>query len=98
MQVAQKLRCVAVRDRHDGNARDASLSGRDSRGTGTTRCAGGRRIAGTIEDTAALDPVRWTHRTGGVHVAANVAVVLRIAVDEQRRRAVPLRFTRLDAP
>ena len=55
------------------------------------------RIAVAVEHAAALHAVPVAHRPLGIDVAAHVAVVLRIAVDEQRHGAVPLRLARLDA-
>ncbi len=88
---------LRVADRHHRNVRDLHLVGRKSRNVRRASVSWRRRIAVGVEDAAALDPVAVSHRSFGVHVAHDEAVVLRIAVDQQRDRAVLLRFARLDA-
>ena len=73
-------------------------SGRDRRG-GRRRCSGspGAGVTVGVHDAAALHALFGAHGSFGVHVAAREAIVGRIAVDEERGRAVLLGFARLDA-
>ena len=93
----QQLARVAVRDRHDGDARQRHALGREPRRVRRTRVSRRGRVSRAIEHAAALDAVPVAHRTFGIDVAARISIGLRIAVDEQCYCAMPLRFARLDA-
>jgi hypothetical protein len=76
--------------------RDTRLRERNAGRSLTAWSAGRCRIARTIEYTAALNALRRPHRPGWVNVAAHISIILRIAVDEERGRAVALGLSRLD--
>jgi hypothetical protein len=94
--VAQQLGRVLVRDRDDRNTRHRHLPGVDPPSATNARVTGRARIAGTVHDAPTLHAARRAHRPFGINVAAYVAVVLRVAVDQQRDRPVPLGLARLD--
>ena len=73
----------------------ACASGIASR-TCSARRPGRCRIAGAVEHAATLYPLGRSHGPGRIDVASHEPVILRIAVDEQRERAVSFCLTRLD--
>ena len=88
---------VPVTHRDDRNLGDVErIFGKASRPF-DGRPAGRGGIAVAVHHAAALDPVRVAHRPLGVHVAPEVAVVLRIGIHDEPHRAALLRLARLDA-
>ena len=81
-EAVEKLRRIAIRDRNYGNVRDRHLTLGEPRRSGHARIARRRRVARSVEDTAALDAIPVAHRTVRIHIADYVAILLRIAVDE----------------
>ena len=96
-QSAEQFGGVAVRDWYDGDVRNRHLSRGEPWRAGDTRISRRGGITGTVEYAASLHAVLVAHRALRVHIAVHVAVLLRVAVDDQRRGAVLLRFACLDA-
>ena len=94
---AQQFRCVAIADRHNRNVRNLHLAFGKPHRPRLARIGRRGRIAIAIQHAPALHSARRPHRAFGIDIAADEAVVLWIAVDDQRGRAVPLGLSRFDA-
>ena len=101
VQPLEQLDAVAIRHRLHRNRRERlDLVHRHPLDARLRRPAGRRRIAGIarhVHHAAALNHAPAAERTVGIHVALEVAVLVRIRVDEAGDRAVLGRDLRLDA-
>src|SRR5262245_45180272 len=76
------------------NFQSVRRQSRSARLAGISLC---RWIAVQIQDASALHTGAVPHRTFRIDIADDESIVLRITVDDQRDRAVLLRFARLDS-
>ncbi len=94
--VAQQLGGVLVRRRNHRDARKIGLIQRNALGARNARVIRRRWIAVVVVHATTLDAGPRTHRTFGIDVALSESVICRIAVDDERERAMLLGFARLD--
>jgi len=88
---------VLVRRRHHRDVRHLHLAQRNPLRARMTRITGRARVTVVVHHAAALHAGLGAHRAFGIDVAAHVAVVGGIAVDDECDRAALLGLARLDA-